>query len=167
MNGADQPQTAAIAETRETGPQDKSTAIAADPSPVAVPSGPAIVDKVILLVDSNPITRGSRAKAMEKRGLNIQVAASSGEALSRFSSGTYDLVLIDLGHRDRAERLAQDLRLIRPRQRVAFLVGGPKYVITSPLRKPLPRAASAAKSSSDAVPFDFGQRVRDTEAEKD
>lgn len=166
MTGADQPQTPATVETHEVVPQGNTNVIAADPSRAAAPPAPAIVEKVILLVDSNPITRDSRAKAMEKRGLNIHIAANSGEALSRFSSIAYDLVLIDLGHRDRAERLAQDLRLIRPRQRVAFLVGGPKYVITSPVKKPLPRAAAVAKPSTDAVAFDFGQRVRDTEAGK-
>lgn len=149
-------------DTGDSNARVKNDAIAIEPAP----SGPAIVEKVILLVDSNPATRDSRAKAMENRGLNIHIAMSSGEAVSRFSAGVYDLVLIDLGQRDRAERLAHDLRLIRPRQRVAFLVGGPKYVITSPIRKSVQRSGSAAKPSSDAVPFDFGQRVRDTEAEK-
>lgn len=165
MSDSDQPQAPVTADPPQAAPEGDSSVGVAEPFRVAAPSGPTIVEKVILLVDSNPATRDSRARAMESRGLNIDVAANSGEALSRFSSGVYDLVLIDLGHRDRAERLAQELRETRPRQRVAFLVGGPKYVITSPIKKPLPRP-SPAKASRGTVSFDFGQRVRDAEADK-
>lgn len=167
MIDSDRPQPTVLGDASGAELPGESHPASPVPSRLPAAAAPEIVEKVILLVDVNPVTRDSRARVMERRGIAVHTVGSSGEAILRFSSGSYDLVLIDLGrNRERAERLAEELRLNRPRQRVAFLVGGPQYVVASPVKKQRPNAAAKRKDASGVAPFDFGQRVRETETGK-
>jgi len=129
--------------------------------------------KTVLLVDSDGRSRESRARIMRTLGVIVDCAHSLRIARSRFQSGAYNLVLVDAGDDvEGAEALVQEIRSRKPRQLVAFLVGSPLFVSTSPkprstreTRAPSapPAAVPALKAASVA---DFGQRIRDAEAEQ-
>jgi DNA-binding NtrC family response regulator len=131
--------------------------------------------KTVLLVDVNSHTRESRSRIMRTLGVTVHCAASLRGARSKLESGVYNLVLVDLGADTAgAEALVQEIRLKKPRQLVAFLVGSPLFVATSlngkrgrlsrvlqPLSpSPVPKPKSPAKR------FDFGQKIKDAEAEE-
>ena len=134
--------------------------------------------KVVLLVDSDAQTRESRAKMMRSLGATVHAAASAPEARTRFETGPYNLVLIDLGTDIAgAEQLAQEIKAAKPRQLVAFLVGRPLLVATSlkqqktspPARaasRPTPPPAVQKAAAPLAGAVDFGQRIRDAEAQQ-
>jgi CheY-like chemotaxis protein len=122
--------------------------------------------KNILLVDANLDTRDARAQMLRSRGATVDEVSGVVGARARFQANAYNLVLIDPGSDlPGAERLAEELKAEKPRQLVAFFVGGPHYVslTTTPPRgkakklAPPPPAASAGSK-------DFGQQVRDIEA---
>lgn len=129
--------------------------------------------KTVLLVDVNPRTRESRTKIMRSLGVTVHCVSSPGGARTRMESGTYNLILVDLG-RDRAaaESLVQEIKLKNPRQLVAFLVGSPLFVATSlsadgerrprvvPPLRPIPIVSTPVNR------FDFGQKIKDAEAKE-
>lgn len=133
--------------------------------------------KTVLLVDSDTRSRESRAKIMRTLGVTVDCAHSLRAARSRFQSGPYNLVLVDAGDdAEGAEALVQEIRSKKPRQLVAFLVGSPLFVSTSPkpmstrARRVPPPAAPAVPvlkaSASAASAADFGQRIKDAEAQQ-
>ncbi len=143
-------------------------------APAAAPAGKLRwKDKIVLLVDSNRLSRDSRAKIMRTMGVRIECAPTAEAARARLKSGTYNLILVDLGTDiDGAESLVKDIKAANSRQLVGFLVGRPLFIATSLKSKPRPRrepaitipAVAAAPPISPAD--DFGQRVRDAEAEQ-
>jgi len=93
----------------------------------------SLMQKRILLVDSNPKTRDSRAKTLRSRGVVVHCAATGKAARTRCASTAYNMVLLDLGvNKPEAEQLAKDIRAANPRQLLRFLVGSPFYVARSP-----------------------------------
>jgi CheY-like chemotaxis protein len=89
--------------------------------------------KRVLLLDTSQPKRELRAEVMRKFGMDVDCAADIGEARSWWRAALYDLVLIDMekgqGNRD---KFCDDMRSATPRQRLAFLVGGPEFLATSP-----------------------------------
>lgn len=89
--------------------------------------------KRVLLVDTSQAKRELRAEVMRKFGMDVDCAADIAEARSCWKAAFYDLVLIDMekeqGYRD---KFCNDIRNAAPRQRLAFLVGQPKYLADSP-----------------------------------
>lgn len=89
--------------------------------------------KRVLLIDSSQAKRELRAEVMRKRGIDVDCAADIPEARSWWKAALYDLVLINmekgLGYRD---KFCDDIRGATPPQRLAFLVGQPKYLADSP-----------------------------------
>ncbi len=89
--------------------------------------------KRVLLVDTSQPKRELRAEVMRKFGIDVDCAADIGEARSWWRAALYDLVLIDMekgpGYRD---QFCDDVRGATPPQRLAFLVGGPEFLATSP-----------------------------------
>jgi hypothetical protein len=109
---------------------------------------------------------------MRELGAEVDCAANAATAVSRCQTGSYNLVLVNLGHDLlEAERLAARIKAGNPRQRVAFLVGSPRYVASSLRRNSADQQPTAAKvglpsgNTAAAAATDFGQRVRDAEAE--
>jgi CheY-like chemotaxis protein len=147
--------------------------------PAATPGTASGSKKTVLLVDINSRTRDSRAKIMRTLGAVVHCVSSADAAISTFVPGSYNLVLIDLG-RDvaGAEHLADEFRARNPRQLVAFLIGSPLFVATSlrgktarPARVSPPQTAPPLQPTTPPVlgrvaGFDFGQKIRDAEAEK-
>lgn len=135
----------------------------------------SMLKKLVLLVDVNSQTRDSRAKVMRTLGVTVHCASSPRGARSKLEAGAYDLILVDLGaDTEGAEALVQEIRLKNSRQLVAFLVGSPLFVATSLNRKgarpsrvlrPL-RPSPVPKANTPAKTFDFGQKVKDAEAEE-
>jgi CheY-like chemotaxis protein len=133
--------------------------------------------KLVLLVDADTHSRESRAKVMRTLGVTVHCASGARGARSRLESGSYDLVLVDLGDDvDAAEQLVQEIRSRKPRQLVAFLVGSPLFVATS-LKDNRKRPPQVSPRSPTVVPaqkaitpaarvLDFGRKVRDAEAEQ-
>lgn len=132
----------------------------------------ALRKKTVLLVDVNPRSREERSRAMRELGAAVDCAANAVSAVSLCQSGSYNLVLVDLGNDvPGAERLAEQIKAGHPRPRVAFLVGRPLYV-TSSLRRQRGKAPGAKaesfsgdKAAAPVASIDFGQRIRNAEAE--
>lgn len=104
--------------------------------PASLLSAPIAVDvkkKRVLLVDTSQAKRELRAEVMRKFGMDVDCAADIAEARSWWKVALYDLVLINmekgLGNRD---KFCDDVRSATPPQRLAFLVGQPKYLANLP-----------------------------------
>lgn len=101
--------------------------------PISVRLPGAEKKRRVLLVDTSTRKRDLRAEVMRKVGIDVDCAADIIEARSWWRADLYDLVLINvekgLGHRD---RFCEDLRVAKPPQRLAFLVGGPEYLSDAP-----------------------------------
>ena len=123
--------------------------------------------KNILLVDANLDTRDARAQMLRSRGATVDEVSGVVGARARFQANAYNLVLIDPGSDlPGAERLAEELKAEKPRQLVAFFVGGPHYVslTTTPPRGKAKKLAPPREARAAAGARDFGQQVRDIEA---
>lgn len=133
---------------------------------------PIGTNKVVLLVDGNPRTRESRAKVLRTLGVDVHTVATTATARARLAAMKFDLVLVDPGRDSNdAESLLAEIRGNNRKQRVAFLVGRPLYVASS-----LKRSSSPVTPAISDVPkinpqlktpalTDFGQRIKDAEAE--
>lgn len=104
--------------------------------PASLLAAPILADvkkKRVLLLDTSQAKRELRAEVMRKFGMDVDCAADVGEARSWWRAALYDLVLVDmekgLGYRD---KFCDDMRSAIPPQRLAFLVGQPKYLADSP-----------------------------------
>jgi CheY-like chemotaxis protein len=101
--------------------------------PISAPIPDTIKKKRVLLVDGSDAKRNLRAGAMRNLGMDVDCAADIAEARSWWRAALYDLVLINMqkgrGHRD---RFCDDVRSATPPQQLAFLVGKPEYLATSP-----------------------------------
>ena len=132
------------------------------------------IGKTVLLVDSDRQSRESRTQALRAQGAQVDCVASVAAARTRLATETYKLILVDLGRNiDGAETLVQEIRARNSRQLVRFLVGSPLFIATSlnghrtqqgPV--PLPTMPSEKVRNPVSKTFDFGQKVREAEAEE-
>jgi hypothetical protein len=113
-------------------------------------SGPlptAIKKKRVLLVDSSSTSRDLRADTMRKLGVDVDCAADISEARCWWRADLYNLVLIrvenELGP---YQKFCDDVRGATPPQQIAFLVGKPGYLATSP------GASAASRVQPDTIP---------------
>lgn len=130
-------------------------------------------DKFVLLVDVNSRTRETRSKMLRKFGVTVHCVPSTGAARARMAATNYNLVLIDLGNKiEEAESFAQELRARNKHQRLGFLIGSPLYIATSLKGRALAQPLTAAPAQTPAVKTaasglsDFGQKIKDAEAEQ-
>jgi hypothetical protein len=102
--------------------------------PLAAPFPCAVKRNRVLLVDTSQAKRELRAEIMRKLGMDVDCAGDIAEARSWWRPALYDLVLINMekgrGHRD---KFCDDVRRATPPQRLAFLIGHPKYLGDSPI----------------------------------
>ncbi len=131
-----------------------------------------LMKKTVLLIDVDATTREARSKVMRTMGVTVHCAASVTGARQKLESGAYNLVLVNLGSDvEGAKSLVEEIRARNSRQLVAFLVGSPLFVAMSLDAQPslevrAPRIATALKPEpQSASAFDFGQRIRDAEAQ--
>jgi CheY-like chemotaxis protein len=89
--------------------------------------------KRVLLVDTSQAKRELRAEVMRKFGVDVDCAAEIAEARSWWRAVLYDLVLINMGKgQGYRDKFCDDIRSATPPQRLAFLVGQPKYLADFP-----------------------------------
>jgi CheY-like chemotaxis protein len=134
--------------------------------------------KTVLLIDDHSHSRAARAKTLRELGMMVDCAATTSGGLSRLQTGTYSLVLVDVSKdRAAAERLVAQIKSMKPRQLVAFLVGTAPFVVKSlnavtpePIMKVMPRpravgpGTGGASVESTSLSMDFGRRVRQMQA---
>ena len=89
--------------------------------------------KRVLLLDTSQTKRDLRADVMRKLGIEVDCAADVIEARCWWRADLYNLVLINVaGEIDSRDKFCLDIRSATPPQRIAFFVGGPKYLSASP-----------------------------------
>jgi CheY-like chemotaxis protein len=114
-------------------------------------SGEPPKKKRLLLVDGNAGKRAMRVKIMGEAGLDVDCASDTSAARLLWRNNSYHLVLIDL--RDDAQGAAEfcaEIKTDSPRQVVAFLVGKPAYLSSSP---------NPELDSEPAAPSGWGQKA--------
>ena len=90
--------------------------------------------KRLLLVDGNAGKRALRVKIMGKAGLDVDCASDINAARLLWRNNSYHLVLIDLRRDGQgAAEFRAEIKADSPRQIVAFLVGKPAYLSSSPV----------------------------------
>jgi len=87
----------------------------------------------VLLIDTSSHKRELRAQVMRRLGMEVDSAADIGEARCWWKIDLYDLILINVeNNRGTRDKFCDDVRAAAPRQRFAFLVGGPEYLSSAP-----------------------------------
>lgn len=100
--------------------------------------------RTVLLIDHD--TRKQRLRATVLRGLEVEVHAAGDEerAEALWKTGSYDLILVAAeGNEDESYLLSARIRLAKPDQRIALLVGPPVYI------RELPGAAKPVRHHSE------------------
>lgn len=84
----------------------------------------------ILLIDNCQATRNVRVAILRERGIDVHNAENLEEARFFFQPGVYDLVLLDVRRYLPGEALDfyRYVKDCAPRQRIAFLLGAPRYL---------------------------------------
>jgi CheY-like chemotaxis protein len=103
--------------------------------------------RTVLLIDQD--VRKQKLRATMLRGMEVEVhAADSVErAELLWKSGTYDLILVAAEENaDDSFLLSVRIRLAKPDQRIALLVGPPSYI------RELPGAAKSVRKQSQPIP---------------
>jgi CheY-like chemotaxis protein len=105
--------------------------------PLPLPLSALIPDptrkKRVLLLDTSHAKRELRTEVLRKLGVDVDSAADIAEARVWWRPALYDLVLINMEKgRGQRDSFCDDLRSATPRQRLAFLVGQPEYLVHSP-----------------------------------
>jgi hypothetical protein len=91
----------------------------------------------LLLLDGNTTTRDLRARVMRRLGLEVDCAADTIQAFVLWRPDFYGLVLVDLHSAPLvAQRFCDEIRSASPVQRVAYFVGKPLYLDSSPCGGP-------------------------------
>jgi CheY-like chemotaxis protein len=111
--------------------------------------------RTVLLIDQN--TRKQKLRATVLRGFEIEVhaAGSMERAESLWKTGSYDLILVAAEQNaDESYLLSARIRLAKPDQRIALLVGPPVYIRELPgAAKPLRRQSKAQTDKRIALPL--------------
>ena len=101
-------------------------------TPLSQPLPRQLKKKRVLLVDTSN-TRDLRAEVMRKLGMDVDAAADLNEARAWWRADLYGLVIMNM-HTELIDRdqFCEDLRMAKPPQQVAFLVGKPDYLGNAP-----------------------------------
>lgn len=114
-------------------------------------SGQSTEKKRLLLVDANAGNSALRVKIMGEAGLNVDCAGDTSAARLLWHNHSYHLVLIDLQHDIQgAADFCAEIKTDSPSQVVAFLVGKPAYLSSSP---------NPESASGPALPPDWSEKA--------
>jgi len=100
--------------------------------------------RTVLLIDQD--TRKQKLRATVLRGFEVEVHAAGDMERAEWlwKTGSYDLILVAAeGNEDESYLLSARIRLAKPDQRIALLVGPPAYI------RELPGAAKVARHQSE------------------
>jgi hypothetical protein len=101
--------------------------------PLSNPDDSSAKKKRVLLLDTSQTKRDLRADVMRKLGIEVDCAADVIEARCWWRADLYNLVLINVaGETESRDKFCNDIRSANPPQRIAFFVGGPKYLAIAP-----------------------------------
>lgn len=106
----------------------------------------------VLLIDSNVAKQTLRANVLRNHEVEVDTASGVDEAARFWTSCSYDLILLAAQEcSDEADALQKRVREIRPRQRLALLVGPPLYIreIGGFKRAPRPSDSPSPPRSSE------------------
>ena len=92
-------------------------------------------NRKVLLFDLDPRRRDIRAGNLRMRGLDVLCAHNIEELRKFWQVQTFHLVLIEASDCPEAIGFSEEVRTNRPRQRLAFFVGKPKYLAFLPLTR--------------------------------
>jgi DNA-binding NtrC family response regulator len=97
--------------------------------PQAIPVPAAIHGrKNVLLIDAREVIGEMRATILRDRGVDVDVARHISSARILWNRNRYDLVLFDFREDPtQVKELMQEMKTTRPKQKVAFFVGGPRF----------------------------------------
>lgn len=94
---------------------------------------PASLQRKVLLVDTATSTRGLRAKALRDRGLDVVCAGGLTEGRTLWQPNAYKLVLMHIcNDAFHAAEFRDEIRHDSPEQLVAFFVGRPQFLASTP-----------------------------------
>jgi len=83
----------------------------------------------VLLIDSNAVKQTLRANVFRNHEVEVDTASGMDDAERFWTAHAYDLVLLAAQEcSDEAAALTKRVREVRPRQRLALLVGPPLYI---------------------------------------
>lgn len=83
----------------------------------------------VLLIDSNVAKQTLRTNVLRNHEVEVDTASSMDDAERFWTAHAYDLVLLAAQESsDEAATLTRKVREVRPRQRLALLVGPPLYI---------------------------------------
>lgn len=98
-----------------------------------VPSARAVHGEKILLVSANGPRRNLRGNVLRRHGFEVTCAAHIADARLLWHPAAYNLVLLDTKHDVAgAIEFCREMRETEPGQLIAFLVGKPEYLASSP-----------------------------------
>lgn len=106
----------------------------------------------VLLFDTDQKRRESRADHLRSRGVEVLCASDAVEARLMWKENNYRLVLVDPNDSPHAVEFGDDVRASNPKQLLAFFVGKPGYLASSPL-------TPNGLDSPEETALDFGLRV--------
>lgn len=98
--------------------------------------------RTVLLIDQDMRKQKLRANVLRAMEIEVHAAQSMDRAESLWRSGNYDLILVAAEEKaDESYLLSARIRLAKPEQRIALLVGPPAYIRELPgaarvLRRP-------------------------------
>jgi len=117
-------------------------------TPLSQPLPRQLKKKRVLLVDTSN-TRDLRAEVMRKLGMDVDCAADLTEARAWWRADLYGLVIMNM-HTDLSNRdqFCDDLRMAKPPQQVAFLVGKPDFLGNAPNEEDALAALAAAATAT-------------------
>jgi CheY-like chemotaxis protein len=81
----------------------------------------------ILLIDQNPFKQNLRATVLRNYEIEVHTAATARDAEVLWTTNAYDLILLAAIEHP-PETVSEKIRKVRPRQRIALLVGAPTYI---------------------------------------
>jgi CheY-like chemotaxis protein len=90
-------------------------------------------DKKVLLIDSHQLTRNACATVLRRYGVDVDTAEDLQAARSLWRPKHYNLILLDVRRclPGEAFEFCEELRDASPRERFAFMVGPPQYLLTT------------------------------------
>lgn len=112
----------------------------------------------VLLIDQDPFKQNLRGTILRYYEIEVDTAASPGDAEALWTNNRYDLILLAAQENPlEAMTLADQIRRSKPRQRIALLVGAPTYIREvggipkrTPRTAPMPPSSFAASVIEEA-----------------
>lgn len=106
----------------------------------------------VLLLDPDPKRRQGRADQLRSRGVEVMCAADEAEARLLCLDNSFRLILIETQNSPNALDFSTEVHSADPKQRLAFFVGKPGYLSSTPA---MPQLIEAEQE----LPADFAVRL--------